>query len=438
MTLENHEDVQYVGEMIIGQQRISGVIDTGSFELLVFSNECELCGDRELLYNHNCSSKYHQGNVDMMHSFGSGDTWSHEAFDTVKIGPLGTTNQSFWEVVDTAMPVLKSATFQAIVGLGPCGSAKLLADKRVTEALQVEQNIKDHGGEVPEDVSWDTQDAIRAQKHSNRKVDLATSLKLGTFSVCIGPWRGDPGYVVWNDDLPKTQSNYFVNVPNVGPIHWSVQMSDVRIGHGVYGGSNVVDIGCGGAEGPCGAVLDTGTSLLAAPKAAIDQVDKALEKIDYDCSRISELPDLLFKLGDSEFSLPPESYVGKVTGIIPTALREVLRSRSNSTVDTTSSETGCQSLLMEVDSKTQFGPMWILGLPFFRKYYTSFNSGYRPSSRESRSLSFAVADEHCKPTNSVSLIHAARRAHDVMHIDPSKLRMSTTMNNARKRRRYDL
>merc|ERR1712139_604043 len=32
----------------------------------------------------------------------------------------------------------------------------------------------------------------------------------------------------------------------------------------------------------------------------------------------------------------------------------------------------CEPLIMAMDADSQFGQLWILGMPFFRKYYTTF------------------------------------------------------------------
>ena len=39
---------------------------------------------------------------------------------------------------------------------------------------------------------------------------------------------------------------------------------------------------------------------------------------------------------------------------------------------------------------TQLGPVWILGMPFFRYYHTTFN-------RERQVMRFAKAGEDCEP-----------------------------------------
>lgn len=425
MKLHNHEDVQYTGDIRVGGQSLRGVIDTGSFELLVFSTECQLCGEQIRLYNHNLSSDYLGGDIDVMHSFGSGDTWSHEATDRVSIGPFVAENQSFWEVFDTQMPVLQRATFQAIVGLGPLGSARKLASQRMRDVMKEESAAKSRGDAMSTELSQDLHESRKALSHAKKKADLASGLGVGAFSVCIGPNSGDAGYFVWNDTDPSTQPQVFKEIRTVGSIHWSVELTNVMIGNGEFGDGKVFDIGCGKHKNStCGAVLDTGTSLIAAPKAAIAEVEAAFKKLNGDCSRLDELPDLTFELGGHKFSLPPESYIGQVVGDIPPALQEILHFKSL-TFDSTSA---CQPLIMTVDAYTQFGPMWILGLPFFRRYYTTFVQNGLPDSTKggASEVFIARAGENCTPTakpDKASLLTSSNSSAAQRRLRPALMRL---------------
>lgn len=429
MKLHNTQDLQYSGTVKVGGQKLKGVLDTGSFELLVFSRECAQCGNQSLLYDHMHSTSYEKGELDIMHSFGSGNTWSHEAADLVVIGSLHAQRQSFWEVVDTVMPVLRSASFQAIVGLGPPGSAVKLAEQQAKQARDARDSLVQLGHPVPDDVAQNVRDFEKAAEHARTHVDLTKNLGVHSFSVCFGPARGDPGYFHWNDVDPSLNSRAFTKIPVVGSIHWSVELTEVRIGPGIPGSKGIIDVGCstseahrgsdgGGSRGPCGAVLDTGTSLIAAPKEAIRQVAKALEELDGDCSKIDTLPELRFNLGGYEYTLPPSSYVGQVIGDIPPALGQFVNFMSDT--DPSDNEIVCQPLLMSIDASTQLGPMWILGLPFFRKYYTTF----RPShgEQDGHEVYTAVADDDCLPSHGPSLLESPRKQ-EVFRINASMIRI---------------
>lgn len=427
MRLWNNEDVQYSGAVKVGGQTLRGVLDTGSFELLVFSRECKQCGNQSLLYDHHRSPDYHKGELDIMHSFGSGDTWSHEAWDRVEIGSLGAHRQSFWEVLDTAMPVLRTASFQAIVGLGPPGSAIKLAEQQAEQAQAAKRSLVQLGLPIPKDVDDNVRDFEKAVQHARLRLDLAHNLGVQSFSVCFGPARGDAGYFVWNDLEATKDFRIFTRIPVVGSIHWSVELTDVRIGPGgALGSKGIIDVGCSssttantGSRGTCAAVLDTGTSLIAAPKEAIALVRQALEALDGDCSKIDQLPELRFNLGGFEHSLPPSSYVGQVIGDIPPALGQFVHFSTQSEM-TPSGDVTCQPLLMSIDATTQLGPMWILGLPFFRKYYTTFRPNVDDLS--GNEIFTAVADNDCMPSRGPALLESSPRQ-QVFRINASLLRV---------------
>merc|ERR1719235_1806260 len=111
-------------------------------------------------------------------------------------------------------------------------------------------------------------------------------------------------------------------------------------------------------------------------------------QIDPDCGNLDSLPDITFHLGGGTVTLPPAIYVIRVTGYVeenqniveslfgPPKLRAV---------------TQCVPAFMEVNMNTEYGPMWILGMPFLRYYFTVFQ-------REPKSLHMAFATAQCEPS----------------------------------------
>merc|ERR1719253_1313014 len=104
--------------MKVGNQTITGIMDTGSFELVIFTTKCTTCG-RAASYNPNVSTTHRSGMLMTTMTYGSGDTYSMEGADVVSIGGIEGREQTFWEVVEARMPILRNAEFQAIIGLGP-------------------------------------------------------------------------------------------------------------------------------------------------------------------------------------------------------------------------------------------------------------------------------------------------------------------------------
>merc|ERR1719343_1962667 len=79
--------------------------------------------------------------------------------------------------------------------------------------------------------------------------------------------------------------------------------------------NGTVELGC--QKTKCSAIVDTGTSLLVAPSKVVDSIydlADAWEAAGGTCDDLSDLPELRFTLGGLDFSLPPEAYMGEVSG----------------------------------------------------------------------------------------------------------------------------
>merc|ERR1719428_699290 len=88
----------------------------------------------------------------------------------------------------------------------------------------------------------------------------------------------------------------FRHVPVVGDIHWAVLMT--RLG---AGGQESHDA----CNPSCAAIVDSGTSLIAAPTPALQALNPILSKIDPECKNLDTLPDVTFLLGRETFTLQP-------------------------------------------------------------------------------------------------------------------------------------
>lgn len=146
-----------------------------------------------------------------------------------------------------------------------------------------------------------------------------------------------------------------------------------------------VQLGC--SDG-CSAILDTGTSLLAVPGPIINRLQELMDQVNEGCTNLEVLPDLIFEAGSGTFSLSPDSYVAQVMGPLPKYF-----GRAQGQDNEQDNQNGCQLLLMESYAKTQYGPLWILGMPFFRNYYTAFRVG----EKDDRRAYMSQASEDCHP-----------------------------------------
>lgn len=341
--MENYRDMQYFTNLVVGGQHFKSVMDTGSLEFVVLSDKCpRWCGVSSPLFHSRLSLSYRRGPLNVVLAYGSGSVLAREAYENVTVGPYIEAVTPFWEVLDADMPLLFNSRFNAIVGFGP----------------------------VPPNTTL----LIPGLDNSRSYAVLPQKMGVGRFSVCLGREAGSHGFFTWDDDSLKTAPDLFSHIPVSSPEYWMTQLSDVRLGD--------VPVGC--QSGGCNAILDSGTSLLALPREAYDAMLEAVDRLDVDCSNVIGLPELRFRLGDVDFSLPPDSYIGSVNGV---ADEHVARhfAVSNAT---------CQAILMRAAVKDAASPTWILGMPFFRKYYSIFVQATEASPP---AIHAALAGDDCLP-----------------------------------------
>jgi hypothetical protein len=394
--LTNVDDVQYFGTMQVGSQSIKGVLDTGSFELLVFSAECRSCGSSAHGYNRSASSTYRTGHLVATHTFGSGDCDSEEGFETVQVGPFTANEQNFWEVREARMPVLNSVDFQAIIGVGPPNvpgdEARHAADEAKADLDAYEGASK----EAPLSLQHQYEEMNEIADYTTGQSALLDSMQVQRFSVCFQRKDGADGYWIWNDADPSVLPQVFTALPVTGTTTWGVGLRNAQLAPKQGSSLGGLELGC--AEG-CGAIIDTGTSLLAVPPSVIDTVSSAMERLHEDCSNLEELPDLTFDIGGHTYTLPPDAYVGQLVGVVPDHLRPFMARSQSKLVHR------CDILLMSQDSQTQFGPLWILGMPFIRHYYTTFDLR---TSKYDRTIYTAPSDSQCSRPTSPALLGSNR------------------------------
>jgi len=408
-------DMQYTADVSIGNQVLNGVLDTGSFELLVFSKDCKVCGDTVSLYNSSDSSTYHKGPLETVHVFGSGPAWSTEAFERVVVGPLVAPNVSFWEVYKADFgPLLKHSDFQAIVGVGPPGvpeaEAELTSDNARNRADWWDHKVgKPMKENVPFIPVWNPlQPAADKQERRKeyvltRNYSLLEIFETQQFSVCLSKPQGSNGYFIWNDNAAQTHPNYFQQIPVIGEFTWSALLGNIRLMDPEVASSN--------SEGSDGfinidqkpsyaAIVDSGTSLLVMPTAVALSISAAMDKIDINCDKVLLHPELLprlhFTLGGKSFSLPPEAFLGSFVEPVPQKPNNWFRA------GVMRMKCGLDLMVMTEDAETQYGPLWILGMPFFREYYTTFDLGAKGHGGHKRALHTATASaQGCLPSGGI-------------------------------------
>merc|ERR1719421_2661283 len=246
--------------------------------------------------------------------------------------------QAFWEIISHQIPVLDFAKFAAIVGIGP-------------------------------DFAY-----------GNKEQTLLMSYGVEEFSVCLQKKSGSVGYLTWGPVASQAEKKVaFTSVSVVGEHHWVTRMTNVKFGDGK-------DAACG-ATTPCAAIIDSGTSLIAAPGVALMQLSEMVGPINEDCSNLQDLPTLHFTLGDGQpFTLPPAAYVMRIHGAVLEASHvwDLLFFKPK-----IKKVNMCMPAFMQLDMMSQFGPVWIMGMPFFRYYHSSFD-------RKNKQMHFASAGPGCR------------------------------------------
>jgi len=388
----NHDDLQYYGNITVGSQVITAIFDTGSFELVIFERDCSGCGMAGM-YSRNLSSTHISGTCSRGIYYGSGDVSTTQAWDMVGIASFPPVNQSFWEGTEAYMPVLQFAKFQSIVGVGPPETPASDAWSDV-EASITGMSHRLSKGVFPNEAHIDQlKHDVNYAVSRTESPELVTNINMTTFSVCLGNEPKSNGYLIWDDNSAFEQPELFKRVAVLGRHTWTVNMT--HVGFAMMGSDQLTPIGC---ETSCGAIIDSGTSLLMIPSGVVKLMDEHLRALGNNCSDLSLLPDLVMVMDGKTFSLPPDAYLAEIEGDPPANENEEHHKLiSGVPVHMVSRRIGsCHLSVMESYSNTNWGPLWILGMPFFRKYYTTFNIGRNHSDR---SLMIAQASPRCTPAS---------------------------------------
>jgi len=381
--LDNYVDLQYLARISAGSppQEITSVIDTGSYDLVIFERGCRARGCGNAVYSAHWSSTNKRGRLITQLTYGSGDVYGDQAFDMVSLGNNSPpVQQEFWQIGKAHMPVLAHAAFQSIMGVGPpetpAADSWTEIQKEVQHVLELTRREDlPHG--VPRHDLAKVEGALATAMDvsGGSRSPILRTFGVRAFSICIGGQPGSKGYLVWNDTLAEELPTAFVRLAVVGKHSWTVKLSDARLSSPMPSPESISPI-LGGCETGCTAAIDSGTSLILAPVSVVTSLDEAIASVNKDCDSLEDLPSLVLTIDGHDFILPPDAYA--------------YRSHSASTEKTCRLKNSVTVSMAQTDG----GPLWILGIPFMRRYYTTFHVG---KDLKDRSFLVAPSNGDCNP-----------------------------------------
>jgi len=332
-------------------QTLKVIPDTGSYDLLLDSGYCLQDGcmihtqyrGNESMTGRNPASG---GKVDMIRTaYGQGEVVSMAWKDQVAIGSLSASDVDMLLMVteDLEGYAEEGPGFDGIMGIG---------------------RRNDTGNELGQ-------------------MSLLSDLTVDAFSLCLGPmndvYEGRKGgrFELGKGPLFKGIESKLQKMAPTGERAWATQMSAGSAG------SSVIDVESACSDGPnntCGAIIDSGTTLLtfppklhAAVRAAInDACPNCLETLENkeECggAAFMALPDLNFVMGGVEISLPPSIYMASMSISL-----EGVAKIGPFVLPFTLPGVRCVPLFSDIEQVTNIGPLIIMGMPFMRSYATVFN-----------------------------------------------------------------
>lgn len=310
--IHNFQDAQYYGPMKLGSpgQQFNVIYDTGSSNLWVPAHNCSNCGLKPK-FDSSRSSTYKADGREFKIVYGSGPVSGYLGGDSVHLGSTVVTGQTAALITDVSGlgAAFTVGKFAGILGL----AWQTISVDNITTVFR---NMVNQGKADP------------------------------VFSVYLTSEPGKDGELLLGGINKNHYSGDLTYIPLSSTTYWEVALDSFQIKGESYTTAK-------------NAVIDTGTSLLAGPKAEVKKIAKAAGATPFikgeyliPCSQKTSGINFDITIGGKTFTLTPTDY------IIP-------------------DETLCLFGMVGLDIPAPRGPLWILGDPFIRKFYSVFDLGQK-------------------------------------------------------------
>jgi len=310
--LTNFMNAQYYTEITLGEpaQTFKVILDTGSSNLWVPSTQCtSIACFLHAKYDSGASNTYKANGTAFSIQYGSGSMEGFVSNDRLTIGDLVIPHQDFAEATKEPGLAFAFGKFDGILGL----AYDTISVNHITPPFYSMINR----GLLDEPV----------------------------FAFRVGSSEEDGGEATFGGIDHSAYSGRINYVPVRRKAYWEVELEKVTFGDDELELENT------------GAAIDTGTSLIVVPTDVAELLNASIGakkswngQYTVDCSKVPDLPELVFHFAGTPYALKGSDYILEVQGT-------------------------CISSFTGMDINLPGGSLWIVGDVFLRKYYTVYDLG---------------------------------------------------------------